>query len=106
MTAMAIVVTHVLRPGHEATFDALTLRTLECIRTEEPGTLVYASHAVPGQPLVRTFYELYQDRAAFEAHEAHVHVQAFLAERLTHTESVDVEFLDLVAAHGIAVSEG
>ena len=103
MTALAIVVTHVLRPGHEAAFDALTLRTIESIRAAEPGTLVYASHAAPGRPLVRTFYELYRDRAAFEAHEAHTHVQEFLVERLTHIESVDVEFLDLLAAHGTAL---
>ena len=103
MTAVAIVVTHVLRPGHEAAFDALTLRTIESIRAAEPGTLVYASHAVPGRPLVRTFYELYRDRTAFEAHEAHTHVREFLAERLMHTESVDFELLDLVAGHGMAL---
>ena len=104
MTGLAIVVTHVLRAGHEAAFDALTLRTLESIRAEEPGTLVYVSHAVPDKPGLRIFYELYRDRAAFEAHEAHAHVQHFLAERLTHTESVDVEFLDLVSGHASVLS--
>ena len=99
MTGLAIVVTHVLKAGHEEAFDALMLRTLESIRAEEPGTVIYASHTVPGKPELRIFYELYRDRAAFEAHEAHAHIQHFLAERLTHIESVDVEFLDLVSGH-------
>ena len=32
----------------------------------EPGTLVYASRLVDGQPLQRIFYELYRDEAAFQ----------------------------------------
>lgn len=96
---LALVVTHVLRPGHEQEFDALVARTLVDIRALEPGTLVYVSHAVDGDPLQRVFYELYRDRAAFEAHEEHVHVRAFLEERAEHVASVEVTFLDVVAAH-------
>ena len=51
-------------------YDRLVAETIEAIKTDEPGTLVYASHLVEGQPLQRIFYELYRDRAAFEAHEA------------------------------------
>ena len=51
-------------------YDRLVAETLEGIETGEPGTLVYASHLVEGQPLQRIFYELYRDKAAFEAHEA------------------------------------
>lgn len=96
---LALVVTHVLRPGHEQEFDDLVARTLTDIRALEPGTLVYVSHAVDGDPLQRVFYELYRDRAAFEAHEEHVHVRAFLEERAEHVASVEVTFLDAVAAH-------
>ena len=42
---------------------------MEAVKANEPGTLVYASHTVEGQPLQRIFYELYRDEAAFEAHE-------------------------------------
>lgn len=94
--ALALIVTHVLKPGHEDAFDALVRRTLEGIRTHEPTTLVYVSHTDDAEPRHRVFYELYADRAAFEAHERHEHVRAFLAERLEHIQSVDVTFLDAV----------
>jgi quinol monooxygenase YgiN len=95
--ALGLLVTHVLTPGHEAAFDALVARTLEGIRLHEPDTLVYVSHTDESDPLRRVFYELYTDRAAFEAHERQEHVRAFLDERLTHIESVEVAFLDAVA---------
>ena len=101
---LALVVTHVLRPGHEQEFDDLVARTLTDIRALEPGTLVYVSHAVEGDPLQRVFYELYRDRAAFEVHEEHVHVRAFLEERAQHVASVEVTFLDAAAAHAAQAS--
>jgi len=104
MVGLALVVTHVLRPGHEEAFDALVSRTLEGIATMEPDTLVYASHAVAGDPRRRIFYELYRDRAAFEAHEEHAHVRVFLADRIAHVESVDVQFLDVLTANTVASS--
>lgn len=93
---LALIVTHVLKPGHAEAFDALVLRTLEGIRSHEPGTLVYVSHTDDADPLRRVFYELYADREAFRAHERHAHVQRFLAERPGHVDSVDVTFLDAV----------
>jgi quinol monooxygenase YgiN len=99
LNGVAIVVRHILRTGHEESFDSLTSHTLEAISTLEPDTYVYAVHTVAEQPLQRIFYELYRDRAAFEAHEAYPHMQKFLAERLAHIESVEVEFLDVTAVH-------
>jgi len=99
MNGLALVVRHILRAGHEEAFDALTSHTLEAISVLEPGTYVYAVHTVAEQPLRRIFYELYRDRSAFEAHEAYPHMQKFLAERLAHIESVEVEFLDVKAVH-------
>ncbi|MFF2039015.1 putative quinol monooxygenase [Kitasatospora sp. NPDC058170] len=78
-------------------FDELAATALEGIRAHEPGTLVYVNHRVPDEPRVRVFYELYADRAAFDAHEAQPHVQHFLAERGQYLESFDVTFLDKVA---------
>jgi quinol monooxygenase YgiN len=83
-------VTHI-HAGRPA-FDALVQRTVESIRTMEPGTLVYATHACSDDPRQRIFYELYRDRAAFEAHEQYAHVRTFLADRLAHVESVEVQF--------------
>jgi quinol monooxygenase YgiN len=70
MDGFGLVVRFRLAAGHEERFDELVAATLAGIRDHEPGTLVYASHAVEGEPGVRVFYELYRDRAAFEAHEA------------------------------------
>lgn len=102
--ALALIVTHVLEPGHEEAFDALVARTVAGIRDHEPGTLVYVSHTDDGDPLRRTFYELYTDRAAFEAHERHEHVRAFLDERPRHIRSVDVTFLDAVTGTAAPVA--
>ncbi|MGV8979375.1 MAG: putative quinol monooxygenase [Cellulomonas sp.] len=101
MNGVALVVRHILRPGHEDAFDALTSSTLESIAACEPGTLVYAVHTVADQPLQRVFYELYADRAAFEAHEAFPHMRKFLAERPAHIESVEVDLLDTTAVHAV-----
>ena len=81
-------------------FDALAGETLESIRTLEPGTLVYANHAVPDEPTVRVFYELYADRAAFDLHEEQPHVRRFLAERGQYLSSFEVTFLNEITGKG------
>jgi quinol monooxygenase YgiN len=94
---LALVVTHVLEPGNEEEVDALVERTLQGIRRHEPDTLVYVSHTDEADPLRRIFYELYTDRAAFEAHERQQHVREFLDRRPALIRSVEVTFLDAVA---------
>jgi quinol monooxygenase YgiN len=74
-------------------FDALVEQTLEGIKTQEPGTLAYLVHTVPDEPLVRIFYELYADRAAFDTHEEQDHTRRFLAERRRYLASVTVTWL-------------
>ncbi|MGV9278084.1 putative quinol monooxygenase [Streptomyces griseosporeus] len=74
-------------------FDALVERTLEGIRNE-PGTLVYVVHVPEGEPLVRVFYELYADRAAFEAHEEQPHTKRMLAEREQYLAGTEVVFMN------------
>lgn len=81
-------------------FDALAAETLRGVEGE-PGTLLYVNHAVPEEPHVRVFYELYADRAAFEAHEAQPHVRRFLAEREQYLVSHEVTFLHGIAGKGI-----
>lgn len=94
MNGYGLLVRFELKPGQEATFDALVARTVAAIKAHEPGTLVYATHAVPGSPSSRVFYELYTDRAAFEAHEATEHTRAFLSQREQHVDSFTVTFLE------------
>ena len=81
-------------------FDKLVAETVTQIKQHEPGTVIYAVHAVEGQPLQRIFYELYRDRAAFEAHEEQPHVRRMLAEREQFLASVEVDFLTLQAGKG------
>jgi quinol monooxygenase YgiN len=76
-------------------YDRLVAETAEGIRADEPGTLVYAAHLVEGQPLQRVFYELYRDKAAFEAHEAAPHTRRYLAERDQYLASTEVDWLTL-----------
>lgn len=74
-------------------FDGLTAQTVREIAAREPGTLVYATHPVQGEPLSRVFYEVYRDRQAFEEHEQQPHVQRFLIGREQYLASHRVEFL-------------
>lgn len=74
-------------------FDALVERTMEGIRNE-PGTLVYVVHVPENEPLVRVFYELYEDHGAFQAHEAQDHTKRMLSEREQYLTSTEVAFLN------------
>jgi quinol monooxygenase YgiN len=94
-TPFALVVRFTVRPGSEAAFDALVAETATGIREREPGTLVYACHHVEGQPRQRIFYELYRNRAAFDAHEASDHTRRFLDGRTALLEATEVDFLRL-----------
>ncbi len=81
-------------------YDRLVAETIKGIRAGEPGTVVYTAHTVAGQPLQRIFYELYRDRAAFEAHEAAPHTRRYLAERERYLASTEVDWLTLQAGKG------
>ncbi|MEO3787171.1 antibiotic biosynthesis monooxygenase [Actinocorallia sp. B10E7] len=83
-------------------FDRLVAETIEGIKEREPGTLVYVSHLVEGEPLRRVFYELYADRAAFDAHEEQEHTKRFLAQRGELLASVEVEWVTAQVGKGIA----
>src|SRR5262249_58155009 len=82
-------------------YDRLVAETIEAIKADEPGTLVYASHLVDGQPLQRIFYELYRDEAAFEAHGVAPHTRRYLAERDQYLASTEVDYLTLQTGKGI-----
>jgi quinol monooxygenase YgiN len=80
--------------------DRLVAETAEGIRADEPGTLVYAVHTVEGEPLQRIFYELYRDKAAFEAHGEAPHTRRYLAERDQYLASTEVDWLTLQTGKG------
>ena len=76
-----------------ARFDELTAEVVQQITEKEPGTLLYATHSVEGEPLARVFYEVYRDRAAFRAHEVADHVLRFHARKDPLLVATRVEFL-------------
>lgn len=82
-------------------FDELTEQAVEQIRAKEPGTLMYATHKVDGEPLARVFYEVYIDDAAFQAHETAEHVITFHTAKNPLLVSHRVEFLAPDAAKGL-----
>jgi quinol monooxygenase YgiN len=91
----ALVVRFYLRDEEAAKgFDDLVAETAPQIRDKEPGTLVYAVHKVKDAPLSRVFYELYESREAFDAHEQQEHTKKFLSEREQYLTGHRVEFLD------------
>ncbi|MBO3737758.1 putative quinol monooxygenase [Actinoplanes flavus] len=83
-----------------AAFDALVSETEPEIERLEPDTLAYVVHTVPAEPLVRVFYELYADRAAFDFHEEQPHTKRFLAEREQYLSGLDVTFLQAESGKG------
>lgn len=101
-----LVVRFVVKDGAVDEFDRLVAETVRAIRENEPETLIYACHAVHAQPGQRIFYELYQDREAFDRHERQPHIERFLAERQKYLESTTVDFLTPQASKGIPVEEG
>jgi quinol monooxygenase YgiN len=84
-----------------ARFDELTAEAVRQIVAREPGTLVYATSVVEGEPLARVFYEVYRDRDAFRAHEEAEHVRSFHARKDPLLAGTRVEFLTPGPAKGL-----
>ncbi|MFI9527212.1 putative quinol monooxygenase [Micromonospora rosaria] len=96
-----LVVRHELRDETAAeSFDKLVAETGPEIERLEPDTLAYVVHTVPTEPLVRVFYELYADRAAFDFHEKQAHTKRFLAEREQYLSGLAVTFLQAESGKG------
>jgi quinol monooxygenase YgiN len=97
-SGFALIVRFELRDEAAArSFDALVAETRPEIERLEPGTLAYVIHTVPEEPLVRVFYELYQDRAAFDFHEEQPHTKRFLTEREQYLNNLEVTSLQAVS---------
>jgi quinol monooxygenase YgiN len=97
-----LVVRFNLKAGTGEPFDALTRDVVAVIKQAEPGTLIYACHAVEGDTDARIFYELYRDRAAFEEHERQEHVNRFHERKAQYLEGEPrVEFFSLHVGKGV-----
>ncbi|WP_037574579.1 putative quinol monooxygenase [Phaeacidiphilus oryzae] len=104
-SGFGLVVRFELRDEASATgFDELVSRTVPQIEAQEPGTLAYVVHTAPDDPKVRVFYELYADRAAFDAHEQQPHTKHFLAQREQYLTDVQVTFIERQTGKGPAAA--
>jgi quinol monooxygenase YgiN len=98
----ALVVRFYLRDEEAAKgFDKLVEETSVKIRENEPSTVIYAVHKVKDAPLSRIFYELYESRDAFDAHEQQEHTRRFLDEREQYLTGTRVEFLEPPIGKGV-----
>ena len=79
-------------------FDRLTKQVVRQVRANEPDTLVFIVHAVPSAPMQRILYEVYRDRAAFDAHKNQPYVTAFEADRRPYVLATNVIELGLQQA--------
>ncbi|EJE48463.1 hypothetical protein PMI14_07099 [Acidovorax sp. CF316] len=74
-----IIVAHVkAKPGHEAALVAAQVDLVGVVRSL-PGCIAYELHEAEGTPGEVVFYERWRDRAAWEAHMAGPHMDAFRA---------------------------
>jgi quinol monooxygenase YgiN len=89
---------YTLIDGHQDAFDRLAAEVTRAVIEHEPGTLVYACHAVDNAPLQRIFYQLFHDAAAVENHTRQPHVQRFAAEARGHIAGTNVIELTATAA--------
>ena len=96
-----LVVRFKLNPGASEGFDRLVAETVPEIGKHEPGTLLYTVHQVDGQPDQRIFYEVYADKAAFDAHEQQPHTLRFLEERGQYLDSYEVDFVAPIASNKV-----
>jgi quinol monooxygenase YgiN len=81
-----------------ADFDRLIRKVVTQVREHEPDTLVYIVHAVPSAPMQRILYEVYSDRAAYEAHKRQPYVLAFEADRRPYVLATNIIELGLQQA--------
>lgn len=67
-----------VRPGRLEEFRAVVRENMEISVREEPGVLALHSMADPDDPHRLTFFELYRDEAAYEAHRATPHFRRYI----------------------------
>ena len=74
-----VTVEFTIAPGQWDAFLPLMVENARRSRTDEPGCRQFDVCTDPARPGVVFLYELYDDRAAFDAHLATPHFKAFAA---------------------------
>jgi quinol monooxygenase YgiN len=93
------IMIYTLIDGHAEAFDRLAAEVAHNVRQTEPGTLVYACHAVDNAPNQRLFYQLFRDANSVEAHTRQPHVQRFAQEARAHVSGTNVIELTVSAGN-------
>jgi len=93
------IMIYTLLDGHADAFDRLAAEVAHAVRQTEPGTLVYACHAVDNAPDQRLFYQLFRDANSVEAHTRQPHVQRFAREARAHVSGTNVIELTVSAGN-------
>jgi quinol monooxygenase YgiN len=81
---------YTLLEGHAEVFDRLAAEVTRAVSESEPGTIVYACHAVDNTADQRIFYQLFRDAAAVEEHTRQPHVQRFAGAVRAHVAATNV----------------
>ena len=68
---LTFTATLTVKAGQEAKFERIMRAAVPKVR-EEPGNRAYVFHCSTDNPRVFMFYEEYEDRAALDAHRAHL----------------------------------
>jgi quinol monooxygenase YgiN len=93
----SLVATFTVKPDAKDAFIAAMQANVEASRLE-PGVVMYRSYQSSSDPLIFVNVELYNDKAAFDAHLASAHVVKISEEFKTIlAKDIDVVFID--AAH-------
>ncbi|SLN31855.1 autoinducer-2 (AI-2) modifying protein LsrG [Pseudoruegeria aquimaris] len=91
----AVTVTFRIKPGQMDAFLPLMLANARTSLAEEPGCLQFDTCRTPGEDVI-FLYEIYTDRAAFDAHLASAHFKAFDAEVAAMVEDKQVALFEEV----------
>lgn len=81
MSAITVVATLRAAQGKADELAALLTEQVGVIRKTEPGCLLYKLHRSAKDPDAFLFYEIYADKAAFDAHRASPHLAAYRKRR-------------------------
>jgi len=74
MGVLTLVVTYLIRPGHEAEAESFLRELIDASRLE-PGCRTYTVHRSLEHPRTFLIYEQYDDFVALEAHRQTAHFQ-------------------------------
>jgi quinol monooxygenase YgiN len=89
MSKFVLTVGLVIKPGEEDRFMSMVLANAKAARETEPGCRQFDVLADPQDRSRVMLYEVYEDEAAFQAHQQTPHFKRYLAEAVPLLQSRD-----------------